>query len=44
LGDSIELGGVRLEVAAREKRRTRLIRARKVGSENNRASGYHYPG
>ncbi|MEW5874127.1 MAG: hemolysin family protein [Candidatus Zixiibacteriota bacterium] len=30
LGDHVELDGVRLEVASREKRRTRLLRARRV--------------
>lgn len=33
LGDHIELDGVRLEVASREKRRTRLLRARRLSRE-----------
>jgi CBS domain containing-hemolysin-like protein len=43
LGDSITLNGVRLEVAAREKRRIRLLRARKVGTENGAANGNYQP-
>lgn len=37
LGDSVELMGVRLEVASREKRRTRLLRARRIDTDNHAA-------
>jgi CBS domain containing-hemolysin-like protein len=42
LGDRVELKGVRLEVASREKRRTRLLRARRVESDED-ISGNHRP-
>jgi len=41
LGDSVTLSGVRLEVAAKEKRRIRRLRARKVGAANGAANGDH---
>jgi len=39
LGDSVTLDGVRLEVAAREKRRIRLLRARKIETLNQPRNG-----
>jgi len=39
LGDSITLDGVRLEVAAREKRRVRLLRARKTKTTDQVSNG-----
>ena len=43
LGDSIVLGGVRLEVAAREKRRIRLLRAKKIETASNPSSANGHP-
>jgi putative hemolysin len=40
LGDHVELMGVRLEVASREKRRTRLLRARRVDTDDESTNGH----
>jgi CBS domain containing-hemolysin-like protein len=43
LGDSIVLDSVRLEVAAREKRRIRLLRAKKIDTADRTSDGNTHP-